>query len=205
MKSRKPNCKINDCEGMNDRNGYCFEHIPKCIIDGCDGWFHAKGVCISHYGKSRKKLDNQRQREHYKIDLEFREYTTKRCQVYYHKRSTTPEGKLYYRNKSKKQSQRVKKYVIDYYSNGENRCACIGCNESHHEFLTIHHVKNNGAIHRREIGSGGRLFYQWLYMNKPSKDEFIVLCINCNFALGKFGYCPHNKNEIHPMFSMSPA
>lgn len=70
------------------------------------------------------------------------------------------------------------------------RCACPKCPdpECSFVFLCIDHVDNNGAEHRKEIGSG---IYEWLRKNNYP-DGFQVLCYNCN--MGKSingGVCPH--------------
>jgi len=70
-----------------------------------------------------------------------------------------------------------------------NKCAC--CGESNYEFLGIDHINNNGSQHRKEIGRG---LYDFLIKNNfPS--EFQILCHNCNFAKGHYGYCPHTQTE----------
>ncbi len=71
-----------------------------------------------------------------------------------------------------------------------SRCAC--CGESTPEFLTIDHIKNDGAAHRKEVGEGGR-FYKWLRRQGFPKDNFQLLCFNCNCAKGIHGECPHKK------------
>ena len=82
----------------------------------------------------------------------------------------------------------LKDEVISAYG---GKCAC--CKEFLREFLTIDHPENNGAEHRRflRIHAGGS-FYKWLKANKFPK-EYRVLCFNCNFSMGRFGYCPHGK------------
>lgn len=65
-------------------------------------------------------------------------------------------------------------------------CEC--CGESNLEFLCIDHVNGGGNKHRDEIGKGN--LYQWLKkMGYP--EGFRVLCHNCNFSMGAYGYCPH--------------
>lgn len=91
--------------------------------------------------------------------------------------------------------RRLKLEVLEAY--GGLRCACPGCTtpEGIHEFLSIDHVDGNGADHRRELfgdpKKGGNL-YDWLKKN-DFPPGFRVLCMNCNFALGHFGYCPHGE------------
>ena len=78
---------------------------------------------------------------------------------------------------------------------GGANCAC--CGENHIEFLSIDHMNGGGNEHRRQIGLKAAHPYKWLKdHNYPS--GFRVLCMNCNFALGAFGYCPHGKLEEPP-------
>ena len=88
----------------------------------------------------------------------------------------------------------LRQEVLEHYSNGKNCCAC--CGENRNEFLVIDHVHGNGNAHRKEIAraSGGR-FYSWLRTNGFPKG-FRVLCHNCNFAIGAFGYCPHEHERL---------
>ena len=72
---------------------------------------------------------------------------------------------------------------------GGPRCCC--CGEDHVECLSIDHVNGNGAQHRRDNGYGTNL-YIWL-RQQGYPPGFRVLCVNCNFVLGRFGYCPHDK------------
>jgi hypothetical protein len=77
---------------------------------------------------------------------------------------------------------------------GGFRCAC--CGEMQPMFLTIDHVNNDGAMHRKIVGGkGGSSFFQWLRRNKYPPG-FQVLCRNCNW--GKHvngGVCPHQRSE----------
>jgi len=94
-------------------------------------------------------------------------------------------------------SQRIdrKQRVIDYYG---GKCLC--CGEDGLSFLTIDHINEDGAEHRRGIASnfnsrvpGGDHFYRWLESNN-FPDGFQTLCYNCN--IGKHlngGACPHRS------------
>lgn len=68
-------------------------------------------------------------------------------------------------------------------------CAC--CGESRHEFLAIDHINNDGASHRRQLGSDR--IYSWLKRNGFPRDRFQLLCHNCNCSKGLYGYCPHQR------------
>jgi len=87
-----------------------------------------------------------------------------------------------------------RKRVIDHYG---GVCAC--CGEDKLEFLCMDHVNGGGNEHRRELKTrGGNAIYRWLVKNN-CPDDFRVLCHNCNFALGAYGYCPHQTHvHTHP-------
>lgn len=88
-----------------------------------------------------------------------------------------------------------KQRIIDHYG---GKCLC--CGEMGLIFLTIDHISENGAEHRRQIapnhkgkGPGGDLFYRWLEKNN-FPDGYQTLCYNCN--IGKHrnnGVCPHQQ------------
>lgn len=75
------------------------------------------------------------------------------------------------------------------------KCACCGIRDL--EFLTIDHVKGDGANHRKAIFGGkrssgcGLAFYAWLE-KKGYPEGFRVLCYNCNIATHQNGVCPHD-------------
>lgn len=78
-----------------------------------------------------------------------------------------------------------RKTVYDHYG---NMCAC--CGETNQLFLTIDHIENDGAQHRKEVAPGPT-FYKWLVDNNFPKS-FRLLCFNCN--TGRYrngGDCPH--------------
>ena len=76
---------------------------------------------------------------------------------------------------------------------GGYQCAC--CGETEPMFLSIDHVNDDGAEHRKLLGgnSAGVKLYQWLKA-KGYPEGFQVLCLNCNF--GRYrngGVCPHKQ------------
>ena len=85
----------------------------------------------------------------------------------------------------------VRLKVLIHYGGNPPKCACSGCNESHVEFLTIDHINGGGRKHRRKVGSGHN-FFLWLIRNN-FPEGYQVLCMNCNWAKGNYGMCPHNK------------
>ena len=81
--------------------------------------------------------------------------------------------------------------IMAHYSSGIPTCAC--CGEQNIEFLSIDHINGGGKAHRKITGNG-KSFYGWIIRNKFPAD-LRVLCMNCNFALGHSGYCPHKKEK----------
>jgi hypothetical protein len=80
--------------------------------------------------------------------------------------------------------RRLKLKIIEEYG---GKCVC--CGENRFEFLTIDHINGDGKQHRKELGAN--MLYNWLKKNNFPKDNFQLLCMNCNFAKGHFGKCPH--------------
>ena len=69
--------------------------------------------------------------------------------------------------------------------------ACSCCGERTPEFLSIDHVNGDGARRRRSGEDlGGETFYKRL-IKEGFPGSYRLLCMNCNFAMGKYGYCPH--------------
>lgn len=82
--------------------------------------------------------------------------------------------------------ERLRTEVFAHYGN-----ECVCCGEKQPEFLTMDHINDDGAEHRKEINSkGGTHFYSWLIKN--DFPEFVqILCMNCNCAKQWYGRCPH--------------
>lgn len=80
---------------------------------------------------------------------------------------------------------------------GGYKCAC--CGETEPKFLSLDHIENDGASHRRELGYDGNgkgassATLSWMRKNNyPSGIQ--VLCMNCNFGKARNGgICPHQE------------
>ena len=74
-----------------------------------------------------------------------------------------------------------------YAAYGGFRCAC--CGETEEAFLSLDHINNDGANHRRNVDR--RKIYKWL-AQEGYPPGFQVLCMNCNFGKARNGgICPH--------------
>ena len=105
------------------------------------------------------------------------------------------EGNIQYRIKNpdyfKNRNKGYRNKVFDHYG-----WICKCCGENNSEFLTIDHINNNGAEHRKEKAGSGSNIYRWLIKNN-FPEGFQTLCYNCNCAKqfrGK-GECPHKNQD----------
>lgn len=86
--------------------------------------------------------------------------------------------------RQKKSARQLREAAIAHYG---GHCSC--CGESRYEFLTIDHIENDGAEHRRTVVSSRSICF-WLKQN-GYPEGFQVLCWNCNTAKHFHGGCPH--------------
>jgi len=104
----------------------------------------------------------------------FKEYQEQYRKNYYKK----------WRKYSQTRDQKLKQEVIKTYG---GKCKC--CGETISEFLTIDCKKNGVELHKKF--RYGTNFYRWLKKHNYPKRNFQLLCMNCNFAKGMYGKCPH--------------
>lgn len=144
-------------------------------------WIKGDTLGAINKRKYRVKYIEKWQKEHPKL--------VKKYNKNWYNRNRTDQLK-----KRKVKDAQLKLKVLLHYSKGVVWPSCECCGETCIEFLSIDHINNDGAKHRKEVKSSVHI-YRWLLKNK-FPEGFRVLCINCNFALGHFGYCPH-KSEQH--------
>lgn len=137
---------------------------------------------------------------HAKAYRERNKATVARQHRLYKARNKKKTQEIYLRSKRKfvererKRNRDLKHQAIVTYGGA---CAC--CGESHECFLTIDHVYNDGARHRKqrkENGGMGDSIYRYLKKAGYPKDgRFQVLCYSCNCA--KY-YDPAGHRAAHP-------
>jgi hypothetical protein len=86
-----------------------------------------------------------------------------------------------YRPKKNDRNHELKLEVFAHYG---SECAC--CGENLVDFLSIDHIGGYDGSSPRK----GAFLYRWLKRNAYPAG-FRLLCMNCNFAIGHFGSCPH--------------
>jgi hypothetical protein len=69
---------------------------------------------------------------------------------------------------------------------------CVGCGETCDPVLEIDHINQDGAEHRKQIGSSA--LYRWLKQNN-FPDGFRVLCRNCNIRAYKRIPLPNDRDR----------
>lgn len=84
---------------------------------------------------------------------------------------------------------------------------CVCCGETEKTFLSIDHINNDGAKHKREYRlRTSTEVYRWLVANKfPS--GFQVLCMNCQWGKrNNDGVCPHSvRRNDYPEMGVGPS
>ena len=79
---------------------------------------------------------------------------------------------------------------------------CLCCGEIEPVFLSLDHVQNDGAKKKRELSGNPSSRYAHRSVSTYQivldlkrrgwpQEEVQVLCMNCNFAKRRLGFCPH--------------
>ena len=139
---------------------------------------------------------NQKRRDRRKNDPEYRERMINSAKHSYqnHKEVYTKwrlRNKDIINHQSRLRNKKIKLEVLNYYSNGLMKCKC--CDELELDFLSIDHIDGGGKRMQKIQGMDTGL-YKWLKRNE-FPEGFQVLCMNCNFAKGKRGVCPHQLQK----------
>jgi hypothetical protein len=93
----------------------------------------------------------------------------------------------------KEKNLKIRNKVLHAYGGEQPYCNC--CHETIKQFLTVDHINNDGAEHRKSLSKGKNKtssLYRWLVKNNFPKD-FQLLCWNCNTAKFRYGKCPHKE------------
>lgn len=97
-----------------------------------------------------------------------------------------PEKRKKDRNTNTSWRKKAKDEVIVAYG---GKCSCPRCPETLVQFLSIDHISNDGAKHRKMLGR--RNIHNWLRQQGFPKDKYQLLCRNCNAGKAEYGQCPH--------------
>jgi hypothetical protein len=96
------------------------------------------------------------------------------------------------RQKAKTNGYRIKRIqLLTLYG---SKCEC--CSASDFVFLCIDHIDGNGAQERAVLKGYG--VYRKLLKAGVRLPGYRILCFNCNFAMGLYGFCPHGTLAPQP-------
>lgn len=112
--------------------------------------------------------------ERYESSPEYREKAKLRAKQW---RDKNPDKR---REIVRRHDEHLKNAVINVLTDGEGTCRW--CGQGDQDVLTIDHINDDGAKHRKEFGGrafGGRALYNWMVQN-DYPPGFQVLCFNCN-------------------------
>jgi hypothetical protein len=140
--------------------------------------YHEKRSKLSHHGlKALKAKINKRQNSRRAERLA----------------SMPPDELAAYRDRTNNDQAvaRFKARDAVYQAYGGYVCSC--CGETEPSFLSIDHINNDGAEHKRSNNlRTGQQMYRWLAKNGFPKG-FQVLCMNCQWGKrNNNGVCPHS-------------
>ena len=170
---------LNHCGNMSKKSQEKYRAAGLCIL--C-GKVPPRKDRVSCEACSKRQLENdKRKKDNYILNGKCskcgeRDLVTKRhCEICKEKHYAI----------SRKNWRLYREEVYNAYG---NVCAC--CGESEPAFLSIDHIDNDGASHRKKIGAQ---IYRFLIKNNFPKN-FQILCMNCQWGRKNCnGICPHQK------------
>lgn len=171
---------------LNQKRGYRVAACNDCRRSKARSYQQAHKKERAAYGKVWRDTNPEKAKAN---ENSFREknpgYYREKTKIWY----SNPINKVRQLAKQRGRDRVLKDRVFAAY--GGYICRC--CGEREYHFLSIDHINNDGAAHRKEIGEkrGGRKFYNWLIKN-GFPNGFQVLCMNCNWGKARNGgVCPH--------------
>lgn len=158
--------------------------------------FYIRRSCRDGYSLDCRQCINESLRKRLETDEEYRnrraEHRKKeKTSTAYKSRNRGERGAKWrkenpdrYRELKREKRRELRRLVIEKYG---GKCVC--CGETEPKFLTLDHVNNDGAAHRRVIRKAN--IHYWIIKN-DYPDNIQIMCWNCNSgrALNN-GICPH--------------
>ncbi len=186
-KRKKPLRRCLKCEQLvpNNKHKYCLDCKKKRRYTNCS-------VCNTLLtGKQRQRCApcNREAGRKYVALVKERGATAflkKMSELQSARYWTQPER---YREYAKKDRQKLRAEFLEAYG---KICACCGENEE--AFLTLEHVKRDGASHRKKYRDSSSVLRDLRRRGWP-KEDYEILCFNCNRASWELGVCPHRRKS----------
>lgn len=136
---------------------------------------------IDAYGRC-KPCRNAEAKLRYAEDVEYRARTQAHGKRHREKHPDRVSTSIRRRN------EKIRKQVVEGYG---GKCGC--CGETEAKFLGIDHI-NGGGTQERKSNSGYTLYRRLIKEGFP-KDEYQLLCHNCNMAKAFYKVCPHQLTQ----------
>ena len=92
------------------------------------------------------------------------------------------------RQRERNRSKEIKAQLFNIYG---NKCKC--CGETEIAFLTLEHKLGDRVEHLKQVGNNTNMWKDAI--ENVDHERFEILCMNCNWAKGQFGYCPHERGR----------
>lgn len=190
-------CKTDFCNKPYYARGLCRNHYRKLL--GKEGGYvraYEKVKDRPEYKKSKSESDKR-----YRARLKEQGVLSKRQSEYYRKYVSNPENaqkkkdqaKAYY-ERTKEERREIaaaftrryrdglKDKVLKHYSNDELKCN--NCGIDVYSVLTLDHINNDGADHKRKLSKSGKASSSRIYkdlVDRNYPEGYQVLCFNCNY------------------------
>jgi hypothetical protein len=153
------------------------------------GWCHA---CRIEYGKAYYAANRERlrayNRQRYRDDPSHRARAKLNFQKYKEKSLAAMQ---------ETQRQRIARVRDECLSAYGSACAC--CGETMRQFLTIDHINGRGVEDEKHRELKGFRLVDNLRSRGWPRDNYQLLCFNCNCAKGLYGVCPHIDPTLTPL------
>lgn len=153
-------------------------------------------LAVDGFASCEKHKDAAIKRHETRVVIAVANNQCRRCHGPISDESHCVECKKILSGRRKRSRKKIRDLVFAVY--GGYRCSC--CSETEELFLTIDHINNDGAAHRRSMVHGrqatGDRLYRWLRDNN-FPPGFQVLCMSCNFGKQRNGgVCPHKAVSL---------
>lgn len=190
-------CSEPGCDNFYNSRGLCSKHYKRLL--GKEGGYARDYTRVSK-NDSYKKMKSESDKL-YREKLRKNGLLTEKYRADYLKSISTQEKidakkarakdyhlrtKLSRREIDKAYQRRyrdeLKLKVLTHYSNGKLECA--NCGIPVYSVLTLDHIDNTGADHKRRLSHGGKASSSKIYKDVIDNNyppNYQVLCFNCNF------------------------
>lgn len=89
------------------------------------------------------------------------------------------------RRSCREEHRRLRREIIAGYGG-----VCVHCGDDRWQVLTVDHINGGGTRHRKQFHGNAGMFYRWLRDQGFPRDDYRLLCYNCNCARAHTGALP---------------